>query len=547
MAEAAPSTLEGAGLDAGQPESGLTHRQILIVFSGLMLGMLLAALDQTIVATALPTIVGDLHGLNKLSWVVTAYLLTSTATAPLYGKIADLYGRKRVFQAAIVIFLAGSALSGLAQSMSELILFRGLQGLGAGGLIVLATTIIGDIVSPRERGRYQGYFGAVFGVASVAGPLIGGFLVDGPGWRWVFYVNLPIGALALVVTSVVLKDTFLHRQHKVDYAGAFLALAGVSALLLVTVWGGTSYPWSSPTILALAAAGILLVAGFILRERVAAEPIMPLRLFRFRVFNVANATGFVVGMLMLGSTIYLPVYLQTVHGVSPSTSGMLMLPLMLGLLITSISSGQIIARVGRYKIFPIIGTSLAVVGMFFLSHLDATTPYVLASTYMFILGAGVGCVMQVLVLAVQNGVEYKDLGVATALATFFRSMGGAFGTAIFGSILASRLAHNLPLLTPRGTSVAALSSAITGSPQSLKRLPVPIHDAAVEAFVRSLHSVFSIAVPIAIVSLILAVLLPEIRLRRTIRTEGVAPAEEAQAAASLGPAGDAPPLDPALG
>ncbi len=522
-------------VEAGEPgDAHLTHRQILIVFSGLMLGMLLAALDQTIVATALPTIVGDLHGLNRLSWVVTAYLLTSTASAPLYGKISDLYGRKRVFQSAILIFLAGSVLSGLSQTMDELVAFRALQGLGAGGLIVLATTIIGDIVPPRERGRYQGYFGAVFGLASVAGPLLGGFLVEGPGWRWIFYVNLPIGAVALVVTSVVLKESMVHRRPSIDFGGAGLMVAGVSALLLVTVWGGNQYPWSSPTIIALAGAGLALIAAFLVREQHAAEPILPLRLFANRVFTVASAMGFIVGVSMFGAIIFLPVYLQLVNGVSPTESGLLLLPLVAGLFTASIGSGQIISRVGRYKVFPIVGTAGVAVGLWLLSHLGVHTSHLVVSLYMVVLGVGIGGVMQVLVLATQNAVDYQDLGVATSLATFFRSLGGAFGTSIFGAILTSRLTHLLPRLLPPGTPAKAVQVALTGSPAALARLSPAAHTGAVVAFVRSLHTVFTVGVPFALAAFVLAALLPEVPLRRAVRTDNQVPAADSVEAVGVG-------------
>ncbi|MDA8391679.1 MAG: MDR family MFS transporter [Actinomycetota bacterium] len=506
-----PAEAVEAGQAAPLP---LTHRQIMVVFSGLMLGMLLAALDQTIVSTALPTIVGDLHGLSHLSWVVTAYLLASTATAPLYGKLSDLYGRKKVFQSAIVLFLAGSALSGLAQSMTQLILFRAIQGLGGGGLIVLAMTIIGDIVSPRERGRYQGYFGAVFGVASVAGPLVGGYLVDGPGWRWVFYVNIPIGAVALVVTSIVLPAARKRERHRIDYAGAVLVMGGVSALLLVTVWGGSTYHWLSPVIVGLGVGGVALLVAFVFTERRAAEPIMPLELFRFRVFDVSSAMSFVVGAAMFGAIVYLPTYLQVVHGVSASTSGLLLLPLMGGVLSASVLSGQIIARVGRYKMFPVTGTAVISVGMWLLSGLQAGTSYVMASVYMAVVGLGIGMVMQVLVLAVQNGLGHRYLGVSTSLVSFFRSMGGAFGTALLGAVLTSRLSSQLVRVVPPGVPVNRLALAVTGSPAQLDRLPPALHRAAVTAFVHSLHAVFLYGVPIAMFGFVLSWALPEIRLSK---------------------------------
>ncbi len=521
------SSLTEAQAGESALKTQLTHRQLLVVFSGLMLGMLLAALDQTIVATALPTIVGDLHGLSHLSWVVTAYLLTSTAVAPLYGKISDLYGRRLVFQVAIAVFLVGSALSGLSQTMGELIAFRAIQGVGGGGLIVLAMTIVGDLVSPRERGRYQGYFGAVFGLSSVAGPLIGGFLVQGPGWRWVFYVNVPVGLLALIVTSIVLPENTSRRRHRVDYLGAVLMVAGVSALLLMTVWGGVTYPWSSWQVMSLGAAGVLFLILFLFAESKASEPIMPLSLFHLKVFDVASAASFSVGLLMFGSIIYIPLYLQVVHGLSPSKSGLLMIPLMLGVVLVSVLSGQVIARVGRYKAFPVAGAVLVTVGMYLLSLLGAHTSYVVASGYMFVVGAGIGATMQVLVLAVQNAVPPSQMGAGTALVSFFRSMGGAFGTAIFGTILASRLAHELRSLAPAGLNPAKLTSGMEGSPSQLAALPPQVHNLVIEAFVRSLHSVFLSGLPVGVVALALALALPEIHLRASSASQRAAGLVEA--------------------
>ncbi|MGC8480723.1 MAG: MDR family MFS transporter [Acidimicrobiales bacterium] len=507
----------------GPSEDHPSHKEILLIFVGLMVAMLLAALDQTIVSTALPTIVGDLHGLTRLSWVVTAYLLTSTASAPLYGKIADLYGRKRIFLVAIVIFLIGSALSGVANSMNQLIAFRALQGLGAGGLIVLATTIIGDVVPPRERGKYQGYFGAVFGLASVAGPLVGGWLVQGPGWRWVFYVNVPIGIVALVLITVTLHTPRMRVSTPIDYLGSLLVVGGISALLLVTVWGGQTYAWSSPQVLLTAAGGIVLLIAFGVRERVAADPILPLRLFRIRVFSVANLAGFLVGASLFGAVVYLPTYLQAARGVSASTSGMLLLPLMAGVLVASIGSGQIISKIGRYKVFPVVGSAVMTVGMYLLSLLTAASSYLETSLAMVVVGVGVGMVMQVLVLAVQNGVDQRDLGVATSSSTFFRSMGSAFGTAALGSVLSSRLTSNLAKILPHGANVTSFKAALTGSPESLARLSPELHHSAIVAYASALHSVFLTAVPVAALAFVLAIILPEIRLRS--RHDGIKIAE----------------------
>ena len=388
-----------------------------------MLGMFLAALDQTIVSTALPTIVGDLGGLNHLSWVVTAYLLASTVSTPIYGKLGDMIGRKPVFLAAILIFLAGSMLAGLSQTMAQLIAFRAVQGVGAGGLMVGAQAIIADIVPPRERGRYMGLIGSVFAVASVAGPLLGGFLVDNLSWRWVFYVNMPIGAVAV---AIVLLKLHLHTptiSHRIDALGAALLAAGVASLIMVTTWGGSEYAWGSTRIVGLGVAGVILLAVFVWWETRAAEPIIPLRLFRSSVFSVASAMGFTIGMAMFGAIVFIPLFLQLVYGASPTSSGLRMLPLMAGLLVASIASGRAITRMGRYRMFPIAGTALLTVGMLLLSRLTVGTAPWMASLYMLVVGVGIGLVMQVLIIVVQNDVAPTEIGVATSTATFFRSVG----------------------------------------------------------------------------------------------------------------------------
>jgi EmrB/QacA subfamily drug resistance transporter len=492
----------------------LTHRQIMIVYSGLMLGMLLAALDQTIVSTALPTIVGDLGGLNHLSWVVTAYILAATISTPLYGKLGDLYGRKKLFQAAIVIFLVGSVLCGLSQNMGELIAFRGVQGLGAGGLMVGAMAIIGDIVPARERGRYMGYLGGVWAFASIAGPLLGGFIVDNLSWRWVFYVNVPIGGVALVVVGAVLHAPTIRVSHRIDYEGAALLAAGSASLTLGLTWGGTQYPWGSNVIVGLFVAGAVLLAAFVWQERRAAEPIVPLRLFRNPVFNVTSGIGFIVGFAMFGAIVYLPLYMQVVKAITPTSSGLRLLPLMAGVLVASIASGRAITRLGRYKIFPIAGTSLMVVASYLLSRVDATTSYAELSAYMLLLGAGLGLVMQVLVLAVQNAVDHSDLGVATSSSTFFRQIGGSFGVAIFGSIFANSLAYWRPRLVPRSALLHTTPSQLVhANPAQLRAMQPAVHLGLVEAFARSLHSVFLWAVPVGLVAVVLSLFLKEVPLR----------------------------------
>ncbi|HEX5365100.1 MAG TPA: DHA2 family efflux MFS transporter permease subunit [Acidimicrobiales bacterium] len=513
------NTLAAEPVAAPPPEAGqqLTHRQIVTVLVGLMLGMFVAALSQTVVATALPTIVGDLGGQDQLSWVVSAALLASTASTPLWGKLSDLYGRKLLFQIAICVFLAGSVLAGLSQNMGELIGFRGLQGLGMGGLMALSQAIIGDIVPPRERGRYQGYIGSVFAVSSVAGPLIGGFLVDSLSWRWTFYVGVPIGFAALIVTNRVLRVEFTRHKHKVDYLGAALIFAGVSALLLVASLGGKEFDWASTQTAILSGLGVVLLLGAVLQERRAAEPILPPRLFRDRVFNVAGVVGFVVGVAMFGAIIYLPQYLQIVKGHTPTVSGLMSIPMMVGVMTTSIGSGRIITRTGRYKAFPVIGMVILAGGLFLFSLLDADTGYPQTAGSMLVLGCGMGMTMQVLILAVQNSVSHRDMGVATSAATFFRSMGGAVGVAIFGAVLSNRLGTNIQdlMVERRVRPPRRELGELLGTPEQIHHLPRPLREVIVDGFAMSLQTTFRVAIPIALLGFLLVLLLPERSLRAT--------------------------------
>ena len=504
-----------------------TGRALATVFGALMLGMFLAALDQTIVSTALPTIVGDLGGLEHLSWVVTSYLLASTASTPLYGKLGDMYGRKPVFLAAILIFLAGSLLAGLSQSMLQLIAFRALQGVGAGGLMVGAQAIIADIVPPRERGRYMGLIGAVFAVASIAGPLLGGFFVEAISWRWVFYINMPIGLLAVLVVVFRLHLHTPSQRHAIDFLGAGLLTGGVSSLILFTTWGGNEYAWGSPVMVGLALAAVALLAAFVLQERRAAEPIIPLDLFRSSIFRVATGLGFIVGLAMFGAIIFIPLFLQLVYGVSPTSSGLRMLPLMAGLLGASVISGRIISRIGRYKPFPIAGTAITALGMFLLSRLEVDTAPWLASLYMLVVGIGIGLVMQVLVLVVQNAAPARDVGVATSTATFFRSMGGSLGVALFGAIFAARLTSELTALPAAAAS--RLTGGINISPTQIHALPPAVRHQFLLAFVDSLQPVFLVGAALAAVAFALAWLLGEVPLRDTLHPDTDPVAQAARA------------------
>jgi EmrB/QacA subfamily drug resistance transporter len=485
-------------------------RRVRLIFAALMLVLLLASLDQTIVSTALPTIVGDLGGLNHLSWVVTGYLLASTVSGPLYGKLGDQFGRKVLLQSAIVIFLIGSVLCGLSQNMTQLIAFRALQGLGGGGLMVLTMAVLGDIFSPRERGRYQGYFGAVFGVSTVVGPLLGGFFVDNLSWRWIFYVNLPIGAIALTVIAIAFHARGEHVHHRVDYLGALVLAAGLSAIVLFSSLGGTTYAWGSVPIVLLIIAGVVLLAVFPFVERRAAEPILPLELFHNRIFVVTSAVGFIVGLALFGAITYLPLYPQVVKGHSPTSSGLTLVPLMAGLLVTSILSGQLISRYGHYKPFPIAGTAIMLVGVFLLSRLTVQTPLWQTIVAMVILGLGLGMVMQVLVLAAQNSVDHRLLGVATSGATMFRGIGGSIGVAAFGAIFANRLRSELATKFPNGAHIPTQAN-----PEVVKHLPAGIHTLYVEAFSAALQPVFLTATGVILLAFVLTWFLREHPLRTT--------------------------------
>ncbi len=477
-----------------------------------MLGMLLAALDQTVLATALPTIVGELGGLEHLSWVLTSYLLASTASVPLYGKLGDLYGRKVMLQGAIILFVVGSIAAGVSQDMTQIIISRAVQGLGAGGLMTLAMAIVAEIVAPRERGRYQGYIQMVFVLASVAGPLLGGLFADHLSWRWVFYVNLPIGAVTVALIVAALHLDIERRPVKIDALGSALLAGGLTCLLLVTTWGGREYAWGSAEILGLGAGAVALLAGFVVQERRAAEPILPLRLFREPVFVVVSAVLFLTTLAFFAAIVFMPLFLQAVTGADATDSGLLLLPLMLAGTLSTAVSGRVISRTGRYKAFPVAGLGLMAIGLFLLSGMDASTSQVTASMLLVIFGVGFGMVSQVLTLAIQNAVERRDLGIATASANLFRSLGGSVGVAVFGAIFAARLDVWLPREVPSGAR-GVNAEGLQASPDTLASLPAAVQHGIGEAVAHSLHTVFLVAAPVAAVGLLVALTLKEVPLR----------------------------------
>jgi EmrB/QacA subfamily drug resistance transporter len=525
---------------AAAPQAGeLSHKQIMTILSGLLLGMFLAALDQTIVSTAIRTIGDDLNGLSVQAWVTTAFLITSTISTPLFGKLSDIYGRKPFFMLAITIFILGSALCGLAQSMYMLAAFRAFQGIGAGGLMPLALAIIGDIIPPRERAKYQGYFMAVFATSSVLGPVVGGFfagqssILGIPGWRWIFYINVPIGIVALIVVEAVLKLQHVRRNHRIDWTGASMLVVGLVPLLIIAEQG-RDWGWGSASAYVCYVLGAVGIAAFVWVEgRMGDEALLPLRLFRGRVFALGSAQATIVGMGMFGGISSIPLYLQIVKGASPTKAGLLLLPLVAAMMTASLTSGQFTARTGRYKILPVIGSILMVAGLLLMTRIGADTPLWEADIYMAVFGLGLGLNMQSLVLAMQNSVEPRDMGVATSAVTFFRQVGGSLGTAIFLSILFTQAAGNIPReLAKSGAQVPKGSSFNLNDTSGLGKLPQQVRHPILVGFSDAMDTVFLAGAIVLVLAVILSILLPEIPLRTMS-------GQQARAAAADGPAPDA--------
>jgi EmrB/QacA subfamily drug resistance transporter len=500
-----------------------SHKRVLVIFSALMLVMSLAAIDGTIVATALPTIAADLGGVDLMPWVVTAYLLGTAVVGPLYGKLGDIFGRKIILQTAIVIFLVGSVLCGMAQGIVELIIFRTIQGFGGGGLLVTTVAVVADIVAPSERGRYQGLIGSAVAVSTLIGPLLGGFLVDSLSWRWIFYVNLPVGIAAFVVIQLVFRTRPARAFHSIDYLGAALIAGALASFILVASLGGTTYPWGSPQIIVLAVAAVTLLGWFIANERRVKEPIIPLSLFRIRTFVVTSIVGFTISIGFFGAQTYLPLYLQLVRGLSPSESGLHIAPMLFGTIVAAVGSGRLIVRLGRYRLFPIAGMALAVISLVALAQLSVTTPAWQTTLTMVVLGVGFGVTIPVIMLAAQNAVDYGVLGVVTSTTAVFRWMGAAIGVAVLGAVFTAQLASNLSGAFPAGSTLPT-----TANPAEVRLLPADVRDTYIEAIVDSLGPMFLTGAAIATIGFAVSLLLREVPLRSTIRG-GAEPAGAQQA------------------
>ncbi|MGW3040709.1 MDR family MFS transporter [Kitasatospora sp. NPDC001159] len=515
-----------------EEEQSRSPREIRLVMVGLVVTMLLAMLDNLIVGTAMPTIVGDLGGADHLSWVVTAYTLATAASTPIWGKLGDLYGRKGSFLTSIVIFLVGSALSGLSQNMNELIGFRALQGLGAGGLMVGVMSIMGALVPPRDRGKYQGMFAAVMALATIGGPLVGGFITDHLSWHWTFYINLPLGVIALAVVVVTLKLPKVRNNARIDYLGAILLTAGITSLVLITTWGGQQYAWGSKEILGLAALAAASLIAFCYVEQRVDEPMLPLALFKNLNFTLVSVIGFIVGFVMFGSTVFLPLYQQIVQGASATNSGLLLMPMMFGMLVVSLVVGQAVTKTGKYRIFPIIGTVVMTGGLILLSTMGVGTSSFTSACWMIVLGAGMGFLMQITMLVAQNSVELKDMGVASSTATLFRTIGGSFGVALFGALFNNRVKDTMgELLAGKPTPPGGMKDPGQTSPAELRKLPDYIQDAYHHAVSNGMHTVFLWGAGVAVIAIAASLFLREVPLRGA--GKGEKPAESSLEAAAV--------------
>ncbi|MDI5969685.1 MDR family MFS transporter [Streptomyces sp. SL13] len=518
-----PPVVKGVG------EGGRPQRSVRVVLLGLMIAMLLAMLDNMIIGTAMPTIVGELGGLNHLSWVVTAYTLATATSTPIWGKLGDMYGRKGIFLTSIVLFLFGSALSGLSQSMNELIAFRAVQGLGAGGLMVGVMAIIGDLIPPRERGKYQGMIAGVMALAMIGGPLVGGFITDNWGWRWSFYINLPLGVVALIMVSIVLHLPRKRSQSRIDYLGAGLLTVGITALVLLTTWGGTQYAWSSPIIIGLGVGGVLALAAFVLAQTRAAEPVLPLRIFRNRNFSLMTVIGFLVGFVMFGAMTFLPLYQQSVQGASATNSGLLLMPMLLGMMVVSVVAGRMTSATGKYKIFPVIGSPLMVVGLYLLSTMTVHTTRFTSGLFMVPLGMGMGFLMQITMLVAQNSVEMKDMGVASSSTTLFRTIGGSFGVALFGALYTHQVTATMADRLGPAAAAKLSSGGAQQSPKAIEHFPAAVKDAYFHGVTSGIHQVFLWGSAMAVLCFVAAIFVKEIPLR------GATPAPGAEGETPVGP------------
>ncbi|WP_181804405.1 MDR family MFS transporter [Streptomyces shenzhenensis] len=502
----APGTPEAAEQPEKEPKS------VRVVMLALMVAMMLAMLDNMIVGTAMPTIVGELGGLEHLSWVVTAYTLATAAATPLWGKLGDMYGRKGAFMTSIVIFLVGSALSGMAQDMGQLIGFRAIQGLGAGGLMVGVMAIIGDLVPPRERGKYQGMMAGVMALAMIGGPLVGGTITDNWGWRWAFYINLPLGVVALAAISAVLHLPKRRNKARIDYLGAALLTLGITSIVLVTTWGGSQYAWTSARIMELIAIGVVALIGFVFWQTKAAEPVLPLHIFRSRNFTLMSIIGFIVGFVMFGATLFLPLYQQSVQGASATNSGLLLLPMLGAMLVTSMIAGRVTTSTGRYKVFPLVGGVLLTVGLYLLSTMDTGTTRFTSGVYMAVVGLGMGCLMQITMLVAQNSVEMKDMGVASSSTTLFRTLGSSFGVAIMGALFNDRVKNVMAERAGTvGSKITEQSAQLDA--KSLAKLPAVAREAYQHAVSAGTHSAFLLGAVVAVLVLVAAIFVKEVPLR----------------------------------